>query len=70
MDVKARRQALGWSRADLAERSGLNSALIAMMERGDWSEEDAWTRVAFVLGKAEEGDLSVRLPPPERPAGG
>lgn len=68
MEIKDRRKALGWSRADLAERAGLNTALVAMMERGQWEEEDAWTRVAFVLGRAEEGDVEVRLPPPERPA--
>ena len=67
MDIKVRRKALGWSRQDLAERAGLNSALVAMMERGQWEEDDAWTRVAHVLQKAEEGDLSVRLAPPERP---
>jgi transcriptional regulator with XRE-family HTH domain len=69
VDIKGRRQALGWSRADLAGRSGLNSALVALMERGEWTDDDAWTRVAFVLAKAEAGELDVRLPPPDgRPA--
>ena len=65
--VKARRKALGWSRADLATRTGLNSALIALIERDMWSEEDAWTRVHFVLGEAEKGNLDVRLEPPKDP---
>ena len=67
MDIKERRKAQGWSRQDLAERAGLNSALVAMMERGQWEDSDAWTRVAHVLSKAEAGDLTVRLAPPERP---
>lgn len=64
MSVKERRKALGWSRKDLAARTGLNSALIAMVERDDWSEEDAHTRIHFILGEAEKGNTEVRLPPP------
>lgn len=65
MDVKERRKGLGWSRADLAARTGLNSAAVALIERGEWSEEDALTRVAFVLGEAEGGNLDVKLDPPK-----
>lgn len=65
MSVKERRKALGWSRAQLAERAGLNSALVALIERGQWEEEDAWTRVHYVLGEAEGGNVDVRLDPPE-----
>jgi transcriptional regulator with XRE-family HTH domain len=65
MDLKARRKALGWSRADLAARTGLNSAAIALIEREAWTEEDAITRVHFVLSEAEAGRTEVRLDPPK-----
>jgi len=67
VNVKERRKAIGWTRKDLAHRTGVNSAAIAMIERGEWSEEDALTRVAFILAKADEGELDVVLPPPEQP---
>ena len=65
MDVKERRKSLGWSRVQLAERTGINSAAIALIERGQWTEEDALTRVAYVLGEAEKGNLDVKLAPPK-----
>lgn len=65
MGIKERRKALGWSRAELAQRTGLNSPVIAMIERGDWSEDDAHTRVHHVLGEAERGNTDVVLAPPK-----
>lgn len=67
MNIKERRKALGWSRADLAARSGVNSAAIALIERDQWSEEDALTRVVYILGEAEKGNTTIILPPPEQP---
>ena len=64
MSVKERRKALGWSRNDLAERAGLNSALVALIERDQWSDADGHTRVHHVLTEAEGGNLDVRLDPP------
>ena len=67
MDVKARRKALGWSRAELAGKAGVDRAALALIERDMWSEDDALTRVAHVLSRAEAGDLDVQLAPPSLP---
>jgi predicted transcriptional regulator len=64
-DVKARRKALGWTRADLARRTALDKHIIQLVELGQWSEADALGRVQYVLGCAENGDLDVALPPIE-----
>lgn len=66
-DVKTRRKALGWDRGELAERAGVDKAALALIERGMWSEEDALTRVAHVLGEAERGNFDVKLAPPSMP---
>ena len=66
-DVKARRKALGWNRAELADRAGVDRAALALIERDAWSEEDALRRVAEVLWRAEHGEPDVRLPHPEAP---
>ena len=66
-DTKARRKALGWDRTELARRAGVDKAALALIERGMWSEEDALTRVAHVLGEAEKGNLDVQLEPPKLP---
>jgi transcriptional regulator with XRE-family HTH domain len=65
LNYRERRKALGWSRADLAERTGINTAAIALIERGEWTEDDALTRVVFVLGEAEAGNLDVKMAPPK-----
>lgn len=62
-DVKARRKALGWNRAELARRAALDKHIIQLIELGQWSEEDALGRVAYVLNSAENGDLDVELQP-------
>ena len=64
--VKARRKALGWSRADLAHRSGINTPTLGLIERGQWDESDSLTRVAHILQEAEAGNLDVILPAPTR----
>ncbi|MFT7522006.1 MAG: transcriptional regulator with XRE-family HTH domain [Kiritimatiellia bacterium] len=66
MDIKAQRKALGWSRAELASRAGINSPVLGLIERGQWDEPDALTRVAHVLAKASEGDTDVFLAPPTK----
>ena len=66
MDVKARRKALGWSRADLAHRAGINTPTLGLIERGQWDESDSLTRVAHILNEAEAGRMDVVLPPPTR----
>lgn len=67
MQVKERRKALGWDRAELADRAGVDKAALQLIELGQWTEEDALTRVAHVLARAEAGDRSVRLDPPKPP---
>ena len=69
-DVKQRRKALGWSRAELARRAGVDRSALQLIELGQWSEEDALTRVAHVLSQAAEGNLDVVLEPPEPPGSG
>jgi len=68
-EVKARRKALGWSRAELAQRAGVDRAALALIERDQWSEEDALGRVAETLWRAEHGEPDVQLAHPEAPEG-
>jgi|GEM_PF-2379849 len=63
MDTKTRRKALGWSRAELADRAGLDPRVIQLAELDQWEEEAALARIAEVLDRAEAGDLGVRLRP-------
>ena len=67
MDIKARRKALGWDRQELAGRAGVPKSVLALIERGEWSESDAIERVATILGLAEAGASDPRLPPPAAP---
>lgn len=62
-DIKARRKALGWNRAELAKRAALDKHVVQLIEMGQWSEADALGRVQYVLGSAENGDLDVQLDP-------
>jgi transcriptional regulator with XRE-family HTH domain len=70
MCVKERRKALGWDRQELADRAGLLKSVVAMVERGAWSESDALERVATVIGRAEAGEPDPRLPPVQAPGEG
>ncbi len=67
MDVKQRRLALGWDRTQLADRSGVPKSVVALIERGAWSEEESIGRVVAVLELAEAGHPDPRLPPPSLP---
>lgn len=64
VSVKDRRKALGWDRAELARRAGVDKAALQLVERGEWSEEDALRRVEEALTRAEAGEIDVVLPPP------
>ena len=63
-DIKARRKALGWDRAELARRAALDRSVVQLVERGEWSESDALARVEEVLRRAEAGERDVQLQPP------
>lgn len=65
MGVKERRKALGWLRRELADRAGVNSAALALVERGEWNDEDLLSRLDRVLTAAENGDFDLRLEPPK-----
>ncbi len=66
-EVKARRKALGWDRAQLAQRAGVDRSALALIERDAWSEEDSLHRVAETLWRAEHGEPDVQLAHPEAP---
>lgn len=66
-DIKQRRKALGWSRAELADRAGLDRRVVQLVEVGQWEEFEALGRLDTVLGMAEQGHEDPRLAPPERP---
>ncbi|MCA9488704.1 MAG: helix-turn-helix transcriptional regulator [Myxococcales bacterium] len=63
--MKERRKALGWDRAELARRAGVDRSALQLIERGEWSEEDALRRVDEVLDRTEAGEADVVLPPPQ-----
>lgn len=65
MGVKERRKALGWDRAELARRAGVDKGAMQLVEMGQWSEEDALRRVEEVLSRTEAGEVDVVLPRPE-----
>jgi transcriptional regulator with XRE-family HTH domain len=65
--VKERRKALGWSRAELGQRSGVDRAALQLIERDAWTEEDSLKRVDEALSRAEAGELDVQLEHPVAP---
>ena len=67
MDTKQRRKNLGWSRAELAERAGIDRRLVQLIELGQWEEQEALARVEAVLEAAEGGRKDVRLEPVKMP---
>ncbi|TNE92437.1 MAG: XRE family transcriptional regulator [Deltaproteobacteria bacterium] len=68
MEIKERRKAIGWNRRELADRAGVNSAALALVERGEWNDEDLLSRLDRVLTAAEAGDFSLRIPPHQAPS--
>ena len=61
MTTKDRRKALGWTRAELADRAGLDPRVVQLVELGQWSEGEAIDRVEAVLSRAEGGERDVHL---------
>ena len=61
-DIKERRKALGWNRAELAKRAALDKHVVQLIEMGQWSEEDALGRVQYVLRSAEAGQPDIHRP--------
>jgi transcriptional regulator with XRE-family HTH domain len=70
VSVKDRRKALGWDRAELARRAGVDRSALQLVELGQWTEEDALRRVEEVLARTEAGEVDVVLPPPQVDAEG
>lgn len=66
MSIKERRKALGWNRAELADRAGIDRSSMQLIELGQWEVEESLQRVGEVLDRAEAGETDVRLPPPTR----
>lgn len=64
MDIKARRKAVGWSRAELAERAALDARVIQLIELDQWNEPESLGRCDAVLGMAERGEADPRLKAP------
>jgi len=64
MSIKERRKAHGWSRLELARRTGLEKSVVQLVELGQWSEDDALERVRQILDAADAGNISLFLPPP------
>lgn len=62
-DIKTRRKALGWDRAELARRAGVDRSVMQLVELGQWTEEEALRRVEEVLSRTEAGERDVCLPP-------
>lgn len=67
MGTRERRTALGWDRAELARRAGVDRAALQLIERDAWTDPDALARVAEVLDRAEKGERDVALPAPTLP---
>ena len=68
--TKDRRRALGWTRAELAQRAALDKHIVQLIELNQWTEEDALKRVEYVLRSAEAGDASVQLQPVQEDSDG
>jgi transcriptional regulator with XRE-family HTH domain len=65
--IKARRKALGWRRAELAQRAAIDARLVQLIELGQWTEGEAIGRVKAVLIRAEGGESDVQLDPIQVP---
>ncbi len=67
--IKQRRKALGWTRKDLAERAGIDTRVVQLLELDQWHKGEESGRVLAVLMRAEGGETDVVLPPMEVPQG-
>lgn len=68
MDFKQRRRAIGWTRAEAADRAGLDPRVVQLVELGEWTEFEALGRLEALLGRAEAGEEDPRLEPPKTEA--
>jgi transcriptional regulator with XRE-family HTH domain len=67
-DIKPRRKAQTWTRAELADRAGLDPRVVQLVELDQWSEFEALGRLDTVLRMAESGEEDPRLKPPAKPS--
>lgn len=51
--IKARRKAMGWSRADLADRAGTNTSTLQLIELGHSHDDEAIARCEQALAEGE-----------------
>lgn len=65
--IKSRRKALGWSRAELADRAGIDRRVVQLVELDQWDDAETHARIRNVLGRAEQGEAHPRLAPPKLP---
>jgi len=54
-DIKERRKALGWTRAELAKRAFVDARTLQLLELGLSSDEESRQRVEAALTEAEGG---------------
>jgi len=66
--VRSRRKALGWTRAELAHRAGIDPRIVQLAELNQWEEPTALARIEIALAAAERGEDGV-LPPVQVPGG-
>ncbi|MBT3218645.1 MAG: helix-turn-helix transcriptional regulator [Proteobacteria bacterium] len=59
---KERRKALGWSRADLANKAHVNKATLQLIEMGQSLDDESIARIEEVLSRTEAGEKDVMLP--------
>jgi transcriptional regulator with XRE-family HTH domain len=55
MDIRKRREALGWTRRDLGERAHIAASVIQLIELGHSLDEMSKRRLEAVLDAAEQG---------------
>ena len=59
---KERRKALGWSRAELAQRAHVNKATLQLIEMGQSLDDESIARIEEAMSRAEAGEKDVMLP--------
>lgn len=55
MSIRARREALNWTRKDLAQRAQVDPSVIQLLELGQWTDEEAKQKCEAALKAAEDG---------------
>lgn len=54
MTIRERREALGWSRADLSRAAAIDRSVIQLVELGQYSDEETETKLVQTLMAAEQ----------------